>query len=411
MTAAEDEAGGLIYGLEFQCRALCAADGGSGTADDTDEDAVAFLVGTQSLKFENQVHALQLDDDTQTINKTVYAHPAGEIWSLTASPSQPELFASRFSPLDVGPSGGCAVEAIVWSRVCADDDDDDGSNGEAVTGLRRLRCVARLDVAEHGKDVSHVSWQPAADGAASSKLVVLVENKLTVHDVAAAGSERKDCSRVSDVGRLEGKGQTRLTTGAWNPHQNCSQYATVSADHAVKGWDLRNLQQPAWAFESPGNQVIRSLDFNPNKQYQLVTAGDDGCLRFWDVRDARRALAVRAEHSHWVWSVRYNQFHDQLLLSSSSDGHVVLSSLASISSEPFVHPIEDDDEAESAAAAASTPVLEDGLIRRFDDHEESVYACEWSCADPWTFASIGYDGCAVINRVPRAVKFKILNLV
>ena len=47
----------------------------------------------------------------------------------------------------------------------------------------------------------------------------------------------------------------------------------------------------------------------------------------------------------------------------------------------------------------------------FDDHEESVYAVEWSSADPWTFASLSYDGRLVINHVPRSVKFRILNLV
>lgn len=34
-----------------------------------------------------------------------------------------------------------------------------------------------------------------------------------------------------------------------------------------------------------------------------------------------------------------------------------------------------------------------------------------SSADPWTFASLSYDGRLVVNQVPRAVKFKILNLV
>merc|ERR1712111_17571 len=55
--------------------------------------------------------------------------------------------------------------------------------------------------------------------------------------------------------------------------------------------------------------------------------------------------------------------------------------------------------------------LKDGIIKTYDDHEDSVYAAEWSCADPWTFASLSYDGRLVINQVPRSVKFRILNLV
>ena len=38
-----------------------------------------------------------------------------------------------------------------------------------------------------------------------------------------------------------------------------------------------------------------------------------------------------------VWSVRYNHFHDQLVLSSSSDSRVVLNNIVSLSSEPYGH--------------------------------------------------------------------------
>ncbi len=128
-------------------------------------------------------------------------------------------------------------------------------------------------------------------------------------------------------------------------------------------------------------------------------------VRFWDIRSPSKPLVSQLLHSHWVWSVRFNHFHDQLVLSSSSDSHVALSCLASISSEPYGQLDDEDDEEKQ-----QSPVLEDGLLRRFEDHEESVYACAWSSADPWTFASLSYDGRLVVNQVPRRVKFKILNL-
>lgn len=60
---------------------------------------------------------------------------------------------------------------------------------------------------------------------------------------------------------------------------------------------------------------VRSIDYNPNKQYTLVTAGDDGMVKFWDTRRPDAPLLAMAMHSHWAWAVRYNPFHDQLLLS------------------------------------------------------------------------------------------------
>ena len=50
----------------------------------------------------------------------------------------------------------------------------------------------------------------------------------------------------------------------------------------------------------------------------------------------------------------------------------------------------------------------DGVISTYEEHEDSVYAVEWSSADPWVFASLSYDGRLVINRVPRTEKYKIL---
>jgi hypothetical protein len=44
-----------------------------------------------------------------------------------------------------------------------------------------------------------------------------------------------------------------------------------------------------------------------------------------------------------VWSIRYNHFHDQLLLSSSSDSRVILHNIVSLSSEPFGH-LDDEEE-------------------------------------------------------------------
>lgn len=85
---------------------------------------------------------------------------------------------------------------------------------------------------------------------------------------------------------------------------------------------------------------------------------------------------------------------------------MLITCLQSISSEPKrdeFEPKRDDQ-----IVARSDP--EDRVIARFDQHEESVYCVEWSAADPWTLASLSYDGRLLINRVPKAEKYKILAL-
>ena len=64
----------------------------------------------------------------------------------------------------------------------------------------------------------------------------------------------------------------------------------------------------------------------------------------------------------------------------------------------------------SSATQTTRSELSDGLIRTYDEHEESVYACEWSASDSWVFASLSYDGRVILNKTPQSVKYNILNL-
>ena len=76
-------AGGMIYGLEFQCRSLCAVNG--------ENEKIVFLVGTQSLKTRNEIHEICVEEEDATtpgtLHKQIYAHPKGEIWQLVSSNS------------------------------------------------------------------------------------------------------------------------------------------------------------------------------------------------------------------------------------------------------------------------------------------------------------------------------------
>ena len=50
----------------------------------------------------------------------------------------------------------------------------------------------------------------------------------------------------------------------------------------------------------------------------------------------------------------------------------------------------------------------DGLVKAFDEHDQSIFGLTWSAADAWIFASLSLDGRAIINHVPPAEKYKIL---
>lgn len=109
-----------------------------------------------------------------------------------------------------------------------------------------------------------------------------------------------------------------------------------------------------------------------------------------------------------IWSVQYNRFHDQLLLSAASDGQVCLHSAASVSSNPHGETSPSDASDDGEMRKPKSERLTDGVLMTVDQHEESVYAACWSAADPWAFASLSYDGRVVISLVPSHVKYKII---
>jgi len=367
---------GIIHGLELQGRALIPV------AADT--ESISFLVGTQSLRHTNMLYKVVLDEETGQLGKKAYRMGLGEVWHMDASPENLSHVSCTYGER-AGPSGWRRAAAIL--NLPEAGGVGDGGEGDEVG---EVEVRASLDPILGGGEPTSVTFQPNQ----ASKVACLVGDRLVLGDLGEENVS-KEWSTVHSV-----RGQTRVAAARFNPHRNCHEIATACGSQ-VTAWDSRagtSSWQLIHSSSSQGN--IRSLDFNPNKQYLLATAGDDGMVVVWDTRETKSPLHSSVQHNHWVWSVRYNSFHDQLLLSSGSDSRVVVASLASLSSEPCGHLVEGEEGSR----------LEDGLVQVWTEHEDSVYTAEWSTADPWTFASLSYDGRLVLGHVPQQVKFSILNL-
>ncbi|GAB1603606.1 EARP and GARP complex-interacting protein 1-like [Argonauta hians] len=379
----EDEAP-VIYGLEFPARAL--------TAQVGDTENIRFLVGTQSLRAENQVHHIHFDDEYNSINKNIFLHPEGEIWYISASTMDKDILVTCYNK---HVDSKTEVQASLWRLPTSL---SDSFTEEPSNSHRPLKMLCSLDFAEYG-EIKGVLWHPTGE---ESRLLGLADNHILLWDLDVASATAKIFSSAC----LEARGQPKMTAAKWNPHHKCSQVATAN-DTTIRGWDLRSMKQ-VYVIENAHGQLVRDLDFNPNKQYCFVSCGDDCKVKFWDVRNTTNPLKVLTDHSHWVWSVRYNHFHDQLVLSSSSDSRVILNNIVSLSSEPFGYLVESEDNSDSEGKEVVREKVTDGVIATYEEHEDSVYRVDWSTADPWVFASLSYDGRLVINRVPRTEKYKIL---
>jgi WD40 repeat protein len=228
------------------------------------------------------------------------------------------------------------------------------------------------------------------------------EDKLVALHPKGASIWEKTPSTFELSRNIELPNDTIPYTAAWNVHSTFQLVIVASGNLLI--YDTRHpkcipLHQVKFAHET----CIRDIDCNPNRPHRWITAGDDGYLRFWDLREEPKKLAEYEAHSHWIWNARYNPFHDQLCLSCSSDTKVRLWNLTSLSSADST-----DLHEKPRDTKAAENTIPEGLIHTYEQHEESVYSVAWSRTDPWTFASLSYDGRMVINRVPNPIKYKIL---
>lgn len=357
----------VIYGLEFQGRSLTARTLASRAGE---TDRIHFLCGTQSLHHDNQVHLLDYNEDIGVLDKTVFMHPAGEIWHLSSCPADRDLLCTCYGVVEEGRG---RMAAALWRL---------GQEGEDHTPLVEAGALT------HEGNVRCTVWHPGSQ----MQLVSVDDKQLTLWKLAGGGAKAHGSME------LEGRGRVGYSALCWSPHHNCSQIL-CGCETVVKAWDSRT-NSFSFTLEQPHGPCVRGMDYNPNKPYHFASCGDDCTVKFWDCRKLDTPLIVRQDHSHWIWSVQYNLFHDQLVLTASSDSQVVLTRMVSIASEPLRH-IEEDENGPPAPQ-------KDEVIQRYEEHEDSVYTAVWSTADAWVFASLSYDGRLVINHVPNQEKFAIL---
>lgn len=257
--------------------------------------------------------------------------------------------------------------------------------------------VEILDTEKYGEKVKTVEYHPTQ----KETLACVIDNKVILYDRGQGGT--KQVAEISATGSST-KHINPFNTGKWSHHHQGQQFIALHENH-VRAYDIRDTQHITWSIEEAHGQLIRDIDCNPNKQCHFVTGGDDGFIKIWDCRLPKEPVFVRNDHAHWIWSVRFNTFHDQLILSSSSDCKVVLTCASSVSSEAVE---EQTPTPTSHKEEGQRKFLADGLLQTFDQHEDSVYCVEWSNVDPWIFASLSYDGRLLISKVPKQYKYQII---
>lgn len=363
----------VIYGLALQARAL--------TSQIAESNEVRFFIATHSLKPNNQIHLIEYNEDLSTLKAKIFSHPLGEIWKLNSSPYDPRILLSCFSS-----QKGSQVVTQTALLNLPEDLENKSENDE----FNSFENVEVLQTEEYGNDVRTTEFHPTD----AQLLATVIDSKILIYN--------RGESKTRIAAEVTTKNSPKFTTGKWSQHHQGNQFISLH-DCSVKSYDIRDANRCAWTIEDAHSQLVRDLDCNPNKTCHIATAGDDGFMKIWDTRMTKESIYSRNDHYHWIWSIRFNTFHDQLLLTSSSDGKVLLTCAGSVSSEEG-----GDEDLASNSGGDIKKKLPDGLLQTFDQHEDSVYCVEWSSVDPWIFASLSYDGRVIISKVPKQYKYQIL---
>lgn len=330
------------------------------------------MVGTCALQQKNEIHLVEFSEDTaEVVCRQALPHE-DEIWLLSVSPHDGRHVLTY--------AAGKSTPALRLWRA--------GDPDSSEASLQQISSLA--DDETPLTAVKSALWDPHNEG----NMIVADSEAVHVFQGATSSSNFRKTLTLH-VGQ-------RCSGACLDPHHP-NQVSTVDDAH-LKTWDLR-ASRCAFKKEFADLFGARDVDYNPNVPYQVLTAGEDATLRFWDLRHLGKcSRALSGGHHHWVVRARFNGHHDQLVLSCGTDSAVCLWRAGSVASAP----LGGDSSAAEDGASAEARRPPDGLIKRFEEHEDSVYNCCWSAADAWVFASVSYDGKLVVNRVPGEEKYRIL---
>ncbi|KAI9164283.1 hypothetical protein H9P43_008112 [Blastocladiella emersonii ATCC 22665] len=398
-----------VYGLRNQTRALAALAGES--------ERNIFLIGTLGLASaaDNELHVVEYLEDRAALAHVVFRHPQ-EIHAIAscAAPDARNIVATSYNVVG---ERSHRMRSTLWRLDDAVLENVAGQNGAVNLDLEPL---VNLEDKFSKTGICEVLFNPAGS---TSKVVGRDTSQLAIYSLSEGLST---AVMGASIAVSSDPLAAPIHAACWNPH---SVGPTLAVTHgsALSLADLRSASLVATHADLHGGATpLRSVDFNPNKPYQVCTGGDDGSVRFWDLRNgAVPLLTLPGAHSHWTTRAQYNRFHDQLVLSASTDHSVAVNSISSISSQPLAMTgggggsgggaASDTDDEGGAASPASgrsggDAVLADGPVLSLDHHEDSVYGLAWSAADPWVFCTSSYDGRIVVHTVPSAIKYKIMGL-
>ncbi len=95
-------------------------------------------------------------------------------------------------------------------------------------------------------------------------------------------------------------------------------------------YDIReNTSRPSIT-KTAHNGEVYSLDFNPFSQNLLLSGGEDGDIFLWDVRNMSKKYNSFIGHNDSVTCLQWSNYHETTFASGSADRKIVLWDISQI---------------------------------------------------------------------------------
>ena len=383
-----------------------------------------FAAGTQTIRGGNAVHIVSHDRDRDVARcAAVLTHPDGEIWSVDARCSDGgsggvrDVIATAFDGVDGTSRGGVAI----WRLPPSLDPRGDPTRGD----LARVGTIRSSDLSTdlsddpgtHASIPRCVRWSPADPAV----LAVVADSFLAIVRVDAQGApDPKPIAR--GVHTAGSRGVPSPSCASFHPDQPAI-LASCAAGPDVHVYDCRTSDlprgRPSRTIRNAHALQVRGVDYDPGAAgTSLATCGDDGATRTWDLRASATKPVSRGGddagvwggHAHWAWCVAHNpEYPDRLLASCGGDGVVRLwrTDGCGVGGGMDGSGVWNDGGSDGGGGGRGAQLCAAGSFR--GRHADTVYQVAWGRGDdPWTLASVSYDGRVVLDQVPRAEKYRIL---
>ena len=171
----------------------------------------------------------------------------------------------------------------------------------------------------------------------------------------------------------------------WSPSEN-TVFASASADKTVKVWDVRAKGRKAVVSVDAHEEDVNVISWNKNVEYLLLSGGDEGGLKVWDLRmfkDSPTPVAQFNWHKAPVTSVEWHPSDPSVFAASGSDDQVTLWDLS------VEH---DEDETPSTALDANgTPLQVPPQLLFVHQGQKDVKEIHWHPQIPGMVLSTASD--------------------